>query len=63
VGRTVAVAMAAAVVAFVAFSTLPLSGAPLFLASVAACVALGLAPSYSRDGPAVLTTPPEAPSW
>ncbi len=63
VGRTVVVAVAAAVVTFVAFALLPFSSAPLFLSSVAACVALGLAPSYTTDGTSVLATRPDAPTW
>ena len=63
VGRTVVVAVSAAAVTFVAVALLPLSGAPLFLSSVAACVALGLAPSYSAGSHSVLTIRPDAPTW
>ena len=48
-GHTVAVALAAAATAFAVFAVLPLAGAPLFLSSLAACVACGLAPSYGAE--------------
>lgn len=63
VGHTVVVAMAAAAAAFVGFAALPLHGAPLFLPSVAACVALGLAPSYADDAVQASAAPSGAPTW
>jgi len=57
-GHTAAVALAAATTAFIAVALLPLSGEPLFLPSIAACVALGLTPTYcAQDAPL-----PAAPS-
>ncbi len=44
-GPTASIALGAAATAFAGFAALPLSGAPLFLPSIAACVAFGLAPS------------------
>jgi hypothetical protein len=62
VGHTVAVALASASVAFVAVALLPLSGPQLFLPSLAACAALGLAPSY-REAPARVQRPQAPPTW
>ena len=61
--HTVSVALAAAGAAFLAFALLPLSGAPLFLPAIAACVPFGLAPSYRIDGAPTLPTQADAPSW
>jgi hypothetical protein len=63
VARTVVVAVGGAAVTFVAFALLPFSGAPLFLPSVAACVVLGLAPSYGAASPSDLAIRPRAPTW
>ena len=63
VGHTIVVALAAATAAFLGFAVLPLHGASLFLPSVAACVAAGLAPSYcTREAP-VPAARGDVPIW
>ena len=62
-GRTVVVASAAAAVAGGVFAFLPLSGAPLFLPAIAACVAFGLAPSYRVEPAYPLPNRADVPSW
>ena len=62
-GHTVAVALAAAAMAFVVFALLPLSGAPLLLPSLAACVACGLAPSYGAERAPVRAARADIPTW
>jgi len=62
-GHTIVVALAAAATAFVAFALLPLHGARLFLPALAACVAFGLAPSYSTDDASVPAARSGVPSW
>ena len=63
VGHTLVVALAAATTAFLGFALLPLHGASLFLPSIAACVAAGLAPSYcTREAP-VPAARSDVPIW
>jgi hypothetical protein len=58
------VALAAAAAAFVAVALLPLYGAPLFLPSVAACVAFGCAPSCRIDeAPVPAAARSSTPTW
>jgi len=62
-GPTFAVAVATAAVTFIAAALLPLSGEPLFLPSIAACAAFGLAPSYVTDGARVPAARADVPTW
>lgn len=59
--HTLAVAVAAAGAAFVAFALIPLSGEPLLVPALAACVAFGLAPSYRVAGAPGTVSPREEP--
>ena len=62
-GRTIVVALAAATTAFLGFALVPLHGARLLLPALAACVALGLAPSYGTDDAPVPAARSGVPSW
>jgi hypothetical protein len=61
--HTAVVALAAATAAFAGFALLPLYGASLFLPSIAACVAFGLAPSYRIGDAPLPATPGGTPTW
>jgi len=62
-GHTVVVALAAAVIAFVAFALVPLHGSSSFLPGLAACLAFGLSPSYDADVQPVPAPRADAPTW
>ena len=62
-GHTIVVALAAATTAFLGFALLPLHGARLFLPALAACVALGLAPSYGTHEAPAPAARQDVPSW
>lgn len=62
-GHTAVVALAAAAAAFGGVALLPLHGASLFLPSVAACVAFGLAPSYRVDEAQLQPARSTTPTW
>lgn len=63
-GPSAVVALTAAAAAFVGVALVPLHGAPLFLPSVAACVACGFAPSYRIDeAPVPAAARSSTPTW
>lgn len=62
-GRTLVVALAAAAVAGGVFAFLPLSGAPLFLPAIAACVAFGFSPSYRVQRASPPPSRADVPTW
>ena len=63
-GHTIVIATAAATTAFIGLVLLSLPGGHLFFPALAACVAFGLAPSYSAENePASAKRVDDVPSW
>ena len=63
IGGTAAIGAAAGVTAFAVFAIVPLHGAPLFMPSIAACVAIGLAPTFVARPAPVAASSADTPRW